>query len=135
MYASAARREESEMDMLLKDVFWSLIRADIYNKIWKGKGGQTQWAFISGKKSRDKAGQRIRLTDKNMRILQRAVDYLNKTDGLNQLLSLGIKEPPECVDDLIEILANSKTRVQTKKEEFQIFIRNREKIMRFLSKM
>lgn len=135
MYQTEEQEEESEMQVLLRDIFWSFLRASLYNKIWKGRGGYTQWCRVTGKRSKDRTGQKIELTKKTQNILWRTVDYLNTTEGLEQLQDIGVTEPPEHIDDLIEILSDAKTREQTKKEEFQFFLKNRERLLRFFAKM
>jgi hypothetical protein len=134
-FPTETEEEENEVHSLMQDVFWSFTRLHLYKEICKGKGGSTQWAFITGKKSRDKLGKRIQLTDKNISILQRTVDYFNTEEGIEELLNLGITTPPDHIDDLVSIIADSPTREQTKKEEFKMFLKYRERIFKFLSRI
>ena len=134
-YPTENDEEDIEVSQLMQDVFWSLTRAHVYNKVHKGKGGVTQWSYITGKVSRLKTGERVQLTRKNEKLLWNIVEYLGSEEGRAELIQVGINEPPEHIDDLIDILASAKTREQTKKEEFQLFLKYRERILNFLSKL
>jgi hypothetical protein len=134
-YPTEFDEEDDEVQKLMVDVFWSYARAHLYNEIHRGKNGFTQWFFITGKKSRDRHGARIQLTERNTKILWNMVNYFNTDEGREELLKIGVVDPPEHIDDLISIIADSKTREETKAEEFRMFLKNRERILKFLSKM
>lgn len=125
--------EEAEID-LIKESFWSGIRASLFKKIVKKniKGCQFQWSYIIGKRTRDYKGNRILLDKRSEKYLWKIVDYLNSTEGLEDLQDLGIQKAPEHIDDLIEIIRSSKNDREIKREQFRLFLKHKHKIMKFL---
>jgi len=124
--------ENDEMSNILQERFWSCIRASLYKKICKGRGGSNQWAYIMGRKRFDSKNNKICLTEKNISTLQRTCEHLNSEEGMTDLLKVGITEAPEHYNDLINILSNSKNRSHIKKEEFKLFIKHKDEIIHFL---
>ena len=117
---------------LIHDSFWSSIRASLFKKIAKGTGGQTQWAYIVGKRSRHIDGQRIKFSRKVEKHLWAMVEYLNSEEGLDELMDHGINKAPEHIDDLVDIIANAKTDRDIKRDQFRLFLKHKHKIMKFL---
>jgi hypothetical protein len=127
------REELDEDDInLIHESFWTGIRASLFKKISKGEGGRYQWTYIIGKISRYPDGARISLSDKSIKYLDKIVTYLNSTEGREELLDIGIKEPPEDIDELIGILKFSKNDRTIKKEQFRLFLKHKHKIMKYL---
>ena len=125
--------DDNEASILIRAKYWSKIRGDLFKKIGRGKGGSTQWGYLAGIRSWHN-GHRIRLTDENKAALEKVVDYLNATEGRDELLDLGILRPPEDTDELISIIQEAKTDRQIKKEELRLFLKHKMKILRYLSK-
>jgi len=124
---------EETMD-LRREFFWSGIRASLYKKVHAEKNSYYQWAYITGKKSRYKNGSRITLSEKNLKHFWQTIEYLNTEEGLEWMRGYGIYEtPPEHPDDLISIIQEAMTDRKIKKEIFRLFMKNREKILNFLS--
>jgi hypothetical protein len=126
--------EDDEMPNIIQERFWSHIRASLYKKICKGKGGSNQWAYIMGKKRFDSKSNKIYLTEKNIKILQKTCDYLKSEEGMTDLLKVGITEAPEHHDDLISILANSKSKSETNKQEFKLFFKHKDDVIHYLKR-
>jgi hypothetical protein len=124
---------QNVVTVLLRDKFWSKIRGDLYKKMMKNPEGWLQWQYFSGVRSRDREGKRIRLAEKNRKYLEGIVHYLNSSDGKENLLQVGILEPPEDTDCLVDILQGAKSDRQIKKEELQLFLKYKSKILRFLA--
>ena len=125
-------QEDNEVSSLLRDRFWSKIRSELYKKICKGEGGGNQWLFIVGKKS-ECYGKKIRLTDKSIHVLEKTVSHLNTSDAKDELISIGVIDVPESVDDLVDILQNSKTSSEVRHIEFKVFLKNRDRLLRSIS--
>ena len=125
--------QENEVTVLLRDKFWSKIRGDLYKKMAKGHGGKIQWEYLTGIRSRDASGKRIKFTDKNYTRLEGIVQYLQSSEGRDALLEIGVMNPPEDPDSLVEILQGSKSDRQIKKEELNLFLKYKEKILQYLA--
>lgn len=119
--------------VLLRDKFWSKIRGDLYKKIMRGAGGKLQWDYVMGIRSRDSTGKKIWLTEKNEKRLQRIVDYLNSEEGRDDLMQIGDMNPPENTDSLIEIIQGASTDRQIKKEELRLFLKYKNRILKYLA--
>ena len=97
----------------------------------KGSGA-TQWAYITGKKSRHVDGRRIQFSDKILKHLWNAVNYLNSEEGLEELKELGISEVPDHIDGLVNLIANARVDRDIKRDQFRLFLKHKHKIMRYL---
>jgi len=126
--------EFDEVSLLIREKFWARIRSGLYKKICKGPGGYNQWAYITGRKRHDKNSDKIFLTDKSKKLLQQIVDYLNTTEGQDDLMNIGITEPPDHIDTLIDYVQSAKTMQEIKLEEFRMYLKNRDKILQYLLK-
>lgn len=126
--------DAEELMNLLREDFLQKIRSDLFNRISRGRGGQTQWKFIIGRLSRLPSGERIRLSDNSLKALQNWVDHLNSEDGLDQLKEIGIS-PPEHVDDLIDLVQSAKTDREMKSDSFRLFLKHRSKILEYLTRV
>jgi len=133
-YDDEYEREVEEMAILLRERFWARIRSGLYKQICKGKGGFYQWSYITGIKSKDSKGNKIRLSKDNIGILEKTVDYLNSTEGRDELMQIGLLNSPENIDELIENIQRSKTKDEVKKEEFRAFLKYKDKILSYLTK-
>ena len=122
---------EEEVD-LIKESFWSSLRSDLYKKIIRDIDGAYQWAYITGKKNYYSNGKRIYLSAQSIKYLSQVVTYLNSEEGVQELMDLGISNPPEHIDELMSILAFSKTDRELKRDQFRLFLKHKHKIMRFL---
>ena len=119
--------DEPNVLQLIRDIYWSRIRVTLYKQICKGPDGYNQWAYIMGRKSK------IRLSEKNIAFLEATVQYLNSTEGRDELLEMDIINPPEHTDDLIDIIQGSKTDKQVKAEIFRLFMSHRHRLLRYLN--
>lgn len=118
---------------LIRETFWSGVRAVLYKKIgYRGKDCTYQWAKITGKKIKYPNGKRIELSEKAIKHLWHIVEYLNSEEGLDELRSIGIMYPPEHIDDLINEISDAKTDREIKREQFRLFLKNKHKIMKML---
>jgi hypothetical protein len=126
--------EDDEVTSLMRDKFWARIRSTLYKKICKGQGGANQWAYITGRKRTDRYGDKILLTDRNKKFLQNIVDYLDSTEGRDDLIEIGITEPPDHIDLLIDYVQSAKTMQEIKLEEFRMYLKNRDKIWQYLAR-
>ena len=126
---------EEELDKndinLIQESFWSEIRASLYKRILKGKDGGYQWAYITGKKSRYPNGARIQLSERSIKFLWQTVEYLSSSEGLEKLNELGL-EAPGHIDELVDIIADTKTDRVIKREQFRLFLKHKHEIMKFL---
>ena len=127
-------QEDKSESSLLREGFWARLRATLFNKISKGPGGPDQWAFITGKKRRDSEGNKLYLMEKNFKILERTVEHLNTEGGRDQLMEIQESNIPDSVDDLIDIIQATRTKEEVKRDEFRLFLKHRERIMRYLLK-
>jgi hypothetical protein len=125
--------EEDDVTSLIRDKFWAEIRSGMYKNICKGKGGYNQWAYIIGRKRFDKEGNKIRLTDKSNKVLQELVDYFDSEEGREELLKINILEPIDHIDTLIGYIQEARLMEEIKVEEFRLYLKNRDKILKFLS--
>jgi hypothetical protein len=78
-------------------------------------------------------GEKIQLTKKSFQALERIVEYLNTSEGIDSLINIGETQAPESVDDLIDVLQASKTSNEVRQTEFKIFLKNRERLLRTIS--
>jgi hypothetical protein len=134
-YLNEEDENEDDVSSLIREKFWAKIRSNVYKKVCRGIGGYTQWAYIVGRKTYDNCGNRITLTDKNKRILQEIVDYLNSTEGRNELLDMSIIEVPDHVDTLISYIQDAKKIEEVKVDEFRLYLKHKDKILKFLSRL
>ena len=125
--------DEPNVLQLIRDIYWSRIRATLYKQICKGSDGYNQWAYIMGRKRTDSQRNKIRLSEKNIAFLEATVQYLNSTEGRDELLDMGIIYPPEHIDDLIDIIQGSMSDRQVKAEIFRLFLNNRHRLLRYLN--
>jgi hypothetical protein len=132
MFENEYEKEEDEVTLLIREKFWAETRSNIYKKICKGKGGYNQWAYIIGRKRFDKEGNKIRLTDKSKKILQEVVDYLDSEEGKEELLKINILESIDHIDILIGYIQEARLMEEIKIEEFRLYLKNRDKILKFL---
>jgi hypothetical protein len=123
---------EKDNQKFLEESFWSCVRANLYKKICKGKGGGIQWAYITGKRSYDSNNYKISLTEKNIKLLENTAESFNTEEGLNYLKQYGVYEVPQNSDDLITILQQSKTKSDIKKEEFKLFLKHKERLIEYI---
>jgi hypothetical protein len=86
-----------------------------------------------GRKRTDSQRNKIRLSEKNIAFLEATVQYLNSTEGRDELLDMEIINPPEHIDDLIEIIQGSMTDRQVKTEIFRLFMSHRHYLLKHLS--
>jgi hypothetical protein len=135
MYLSDVGEDNDEMSSLLREAFWSGIRASLYKSICKGGGGFNQWAFITGKKTRDSHGRKIRLFDESIAAMQKVVDYLESTEGQDELKELGITNCPDSPDALMSIICDVKTTNEVKRDEFRAFLSHKHKVLEYLSRV
>lgn len=117
---------------IIQKSYWSDLRSYLFKKICKGKGGRTQWEYITGKRSRNADGTRIQLTEDNTRILESLVAYYETDEGREELDKYDIHPIPEHPDDLIEKISEALPDRKMKREEFKLFLKHKDKIMRFL---
>lgn len=117
---------------IIQKSYWSDLRSYLFKKICKGKGGRTQWEYITGKRSRNADGTRIQLTEDNTRILESLVAYYETDEGREELEKYDIHPIPEHPDDLIEKISEALPDRKMKREEFKLFLKHKDKIMRFL---
>ena len=118
---------------LKEDYFWSCLRSDLFKKINQGPGSADQWLYIVGKKNRDKSGKLIKLSRKNEAELWGVVEYLNGEEGLEELRDLGITDPPQHIDDLMEIIRGAKVDRAIKADMFRAFLKYKHRIMDYLA--
>lgn len=126
-------QEYDELMNLLREAFLQKIRSDLFNKISRGPGGQTQWKFIMGIKTRYPDGRRIILSERNRVLLEQCVDYMNTEEGLEELRQLGI-EPPEHPDGLIGLIQSAKKDREMKAECFRLFLKYQGQILEYLTR-
>jgi hypothetical protein len=121
---------------LMQDIFWSRIRSALYKKIREHKGLETfyQWEYIAGRRSKDSKRNNIRLSDKSLNVLEATVEYLNSTEGKDDLLQVEIYDPPENVDDLMDRIQNAKNDKQMKAEIFRVFLKHQNHLLKYLKR-
>jgi hypothetical protein len=135
LYFDESREEADDMASLLRERFWTVIRSSLYKKICKGKGGFTQWAYITGRKSRDSKNRKIVLSKDSLLVLEKIVNYLNSSDGIGELVDVGVLNPPEHYDDLIGIIRESMNVRDMQREEFLAFLKHKNRVLFYLSKV
>ena len=122
------------MHAILRESFITQIRRELFKAISQRPGGPQDWAYIVGKKSRDKKGHRIILSDHANTELQKVVDWLNSEEMEEELRELGL-EPPDHIDGLVEWIQGAKTDRVMKADEFRLFQKHKNLIIRYLAKV
>jgi hypothetical protein len=117
---------------IIQRSYWSEMRSHLYKKICKGEGGRAQWDYITGKRSREADGRRIRLTAKNEKYLQAIVDFFDTEEGRLELEKYDIHPIPDHIDGLMEMLCEAPLDREMKREEFKLFLKHKHEIMQFL---
>ena len=123
------------MHDVLRDSFVTCIRKALYKAIAQRRGGTQDWAYITGRKSRNERGRQITLSRHARQELQRTVDHLNTEEMENELRDLGLYPPPDSVDDMIEWVQGAKTDRVMKADEFRLFQKHKELILRYLARI
>jgi hypothetical protein len=115
-------REDSN---IIRDSFWSSVRSTLFKKIHNREGGQLQWLYIIGKRSRDSTGRKIVLNSWTVDCLEKMVKYLNSLEGLEEVYKHQNYEVPEHIDDLINKIRNSDTDRTIKRRFFRLLMKHR----------
>ena len=126
--------EAEEVNAVLRDSYITGIRKGLFKAINKRRGGPMDWAFITGKKSREKDGRRITLSKYALRELQKVVDYLNTEEVEGDLREMALTSPDH-IDGMIDLIQGAKTDRVMKAEEFRLFQKHKEKILRYLARV
>lgn len=128
--------EEYDIGNLIQMLFWSRIRTALYKKICLNKGSQGfyQWEFLMGRLTRDNRGDKLQFSSETQQILESSIDYLNSTEGRDELLELGITEPPEHMDDLVSQVQGAYTDREAKAEVFRLFMKNKSRLLSYLNR-
>lgn len=126
--------EAEEVNAVLRDSYITGIRKGLFKAICKRRGGPIDWAYITGKKSRGRDGRRITLSKYAQAELQKVVDYLNMEEVEEELRDMGLI-PPDHLDDLIDLIQGAKTDRVMKAEEFRLFQKHKEKVLKYLARV
>jgi hypothetical protein len=130
---TAIGEEAEEVNTVLRDSYITSIRKSLFKRISPRRGGNTDWSCITGKKNRDKNGKRITLSRHAQTELQKVVDQLNTEEMAEELREIGVT-PPDHTEGLIELIRNAKTDRVMKADEFRLFQKHKERILRYLAK-
>ena len=122
------------MNSVIRESFLTGIRKELFKKICKGDGGSYQWRYIIGKCSRYPDGRRIILTKDTLSELHRVIDYMNSSEGLEELNDMGI-DPPTHPDELIHLIQAAKTDREMKSIEFGLFRKHKNQILKYLARV
>lgn len=126
--------EAEEVNGVLRDSYITDLRKGLFKAITMRRGGPTDWAYITGKKSRDKHGRRLVLSEYARSELQKVVDFLNLEENEEELREMGIS-PPDHIDGLVDLIQNAKTDRVMKADEFRLFQKHKDKILRYLARI
>jgi len=129
--------EDYDIGNLMRMLFWSRIRVALYKKICLAKGSQGfyQWEFLMGRLRRDNKGNKIQLSCETRQILESSIDYLNSSESRDEILELGISEPPEHIDDLVGMVQGAYTDREAKAEVFRLFMKNKSRLLNYLNRI
>jgi len=126
--------EAEEVNAVLRDSYITGIRKGLFKSIRKRKGGNQDWAYITGKESWGKDGLRITLSRHALTELRRVIDHLNTEDMEGELRELGVYPPPDSTDGLISLIQGAKTDRVMKADEFRLFMKHKERILKYLAR-
>ena len=118
-----------EIQVFKEDKVLTDIRSALYKKICNGSAGSLkEWKYIIGVES----AKNVQLKKETVEYLRSVVEYLNSDEGKQDIKDVGISL--DHYDDLIELVRSSKNKRQLKNGEFLIMMKNRRKIIDYLTR-